>query len=113
MTTLKSLMKKKVDLITKINSFSNLMKGTVYLSARKCSNPQCKCNHDGKKHTSFVLTYSKNGKTQTLSLKRDQKEKVKKLTENYKQIKKYILLLTDINAEIIKQEKKLKIGKQK
>ncbi len=113
MATLKSLMKKKNDLIAKINLFSNLMKGSVYLSVRKCSNPQCKCNHDGKKHKSFVLTYSKKGKTQTLSLKRDQQKKAKKLTENYKKIKKIILQLTDINAEIIKQEKKLKIRKQK
>ena len=108
MPTLKYLIKKKDKLITEINLFSNFIKGTVYLSIRKCSNSKCQCNHGGEKHKSYVLSYSKNGKTKTISLKRNQHQRIKKLTENYKEIKTIILQLTDLNVEIIKQEKNIK-----
>ena len=69
MPNLDSLLKKKTKLISKIRSLNNFMKGTVYLSKRKCSNPNCKCHRDKKKlHKSFVLSFTIDGKTHILSL---------------------------------------------
>ena len=109
MTKMKSLISKRSKLISSIHSFPNLMKGTVYKLHRKCSNPNCKCNKENDYlHSSFVLTFSKNGKSKILSLKSDQQLEVKKLTENYKKIKNLITQITDINIEVFKQEKLIK-----
>lgn len=110
MSNLKALVSQKNKLIADIHSFANLMKGSVYQLNRKCSNKKCQCNKDGSKHSSFVLTYSKKGKTKILSLKKEQEKKVRKLTINYNKFKDIIFRLTNINIEIIKLEKKMEAG---
>jgi len=112
MQKLNSLLKKKENLLSKIKSFDDFMKGTVYLSKRKCSNPNCKCHKDVKYlHKSFVLSFTKNGKTHILSLKKDQTDEIKKLTRNWKDLKELISKLTDINVQIIKLKKELNKNK--
>jgi len=107
MVTLKSLFKKQKEIISKIKSIDNFMKGSIYLLNRKCSNPKCKCNSGGKKHSSYVLTFSEKGKTKILSLKKDQQKEIKNLTEKYKKMNNLILQLTTVNIEIIKKEKEI------
>lgn len=112
MKDLDTLVKEKSNLIAKIKSFNDLMKGTVYLSKRKCSNPKCKCHLDKKYlHKSYVLTVTKNGKTHTLSLRREGVDEVRKLTENWKELKELVSELTDINMQIIKVKKELNKNK--
>ena len=106
------LLKKKRTLLSKIKLFNDFMKGTVYLSKRKCSNPKCKCHQDKKYlHKSYVLTVTKDGKTHTLSLRRGEVDEVRKLTENWKGLKELVSELTDINMQIIKLKKELNRSK--
>ena len=112
MKDLDALLKERLSLIGKIKSFNDFMKGTVYLSKRKCSNPKCKCHQDKKYlHKSYVLTVTKDGKTHTLSLRKGEVDEVRKLTENWKELKELVSELTDINMQIIKLKKELNRSK--
>lgn len=112
MPNLDLLLKKKKKLISKIKSLNDFMKGTVYLSKRKCSNTNCKCHQDKKKlHKSFVLSFTTDGKTRILSLRREQADEIRKLTQNWKDLKGLISKLTDINIQIIKLKKVLNKNK--
>ena len=112
MKNLNVLLKRKKALLSKIKLLDDFMKGTIYLSKRKCSNPKCKCHVDKRYlHKSYVLTVTKNGKTHTLSLRKDEVDEVRKLTENWKELKELVSELTDINMQIIKLKKELNRGK--
>ena len=114
MMNLNVLLKKKRTLLSEIKLLNDFMKGTVYLSKRKCSNPKCKCHIDKKYlHKSHVLTVTKDGRTRTLSLRKDEVDEVRKLTENWKGLKELVSELTDINMQIIKLKKELNRSNEK
>ena len=112
MQNLDLLLKKKIKLLSKIKALNNFMRGTVYLSKRKCSNPNCKCHQDKNKlHKSFVLSFTADGKTHILSLRKEQADEIRKLTQNWKDLKELISKLTYINIQIIKLRKKINKNK--
>ncbi len=82
------------------------MPGNVLEVSTRCGNANCKCSRKEKpeKHKFFQLSYSSNGKTKTLHIKRKDLQTVKDLTENYKTMRKASLTLGDEFAELVKDK---------
>lgn len=53
--------RKMMDVLLSTHPF---VKGTVYLLARRCGKPNCRCKRENKLHKTHVLTYKSEGKSQ-------------------------------------------------
>lgn len=76
-------------LIQKIIQPRHLTKGLIYKRKRKCGNQNCKCAQ-GNLHSSEVLSFSKNGKEQSVYLTKlsmVEIEKIKERVSDYKQFR--------------------------
>jgi hypothetical protein len=67
-------------------SSSPMTKGTAYMLHRKCSKPHCRCAK-GELHTSLVLTASISGKTRLWTIDKDQFERLRQSTAEYRRFR--------------------------
>jgi uncharacterized protein DUF6788 len=70
-----------------------------------CGNPKCKCvnKKDPQKHPYMQLSYTHEGKTKTLSVKKANLAAMQKMTENYKNLRQASLLLGHEAAVLVKK----------
>ena len=72
--------------------------GTVY---RKCGKPNCWCSNKEKKGHPFMrLVFSKQNKLKTKGIPQEDKEWVKKMTENYRNYKQNFQKLRQYEKEL-------------
>ncbi len=65
-----------------------LLKGSVYEINTRCGKPSCHCAApDGARHRNPVLSWSYQGKTQLHTLPAKDLDRIRRLTENYRQFR--------------------------
>ena len=97
-------MTKKELLLRKIGKAGDLMKGSLALTHRKCGKKECRCEK-GEFHKGHFFSYRLRGKSYGLYVPESLVPKVKKLIDNWKELKETIEELTDLNAKLIKKRK--------
>lgn len=97
-------MTKKGTLLRKIGKAGDLMKGSLALTYRKCGKKECRCQK-GKLHKGYFFSYRLKGKSYGLYVPESLVPKVRKLIDNWKELKETVEKLTDLNAKLIKKRK--------
>jgi hypothetical protein len=60
-----------------------MVPGSLYLLRRKCGKPNCRCAR-GELHAAWVLTRSESGRSRLYSVARDQRGRLRPLTQEYR-----------------------------
>ena len=85
---LRELLDNHQRLIENLLQVRQLLKGSVYELKTRCGKPSCHCAApDGARHRSPVLSWSHRGKTQLRSLPAKELDRIRRLTENYRQFR--------------------------
>ena len=79
-----------------------LLKGSVYELNTRCGKPSCHCAApDGARHRTPVLSWSHRGKTQLRSLPAKEVDRIRRLTENYRQFRQGRAALVKLHRRIL------------
>ena len=100
-------MKTDKDLIAITENLLNpgpVLAGKVRTMTSVCGKPGCKCmrKDNPEKHPYNQLSYTKDKKTKTMYVKKVDLDLIKKLTENYRELRQATLDLGHKSAELIK-----------
>lgn len=95
---------KKRKVLKKIASYSEIIQGSITKRMHTCGKPQCRC-HTAKelRHCSYQLSFALQGKTKTITIPKDKLDEVKKGIQQYKNFRRCIIELLDINRTNIKR----------
>ena len=93
----------KSNIVAKIRSLDNVIKGSVYEMKRYCGKKSCSCLRDKRPHKSLFLSFSYKGKTRLVPIKAEQIPEIKRRISDYKELKAAIDELARINAELLRQ----------
>jgi len=99
-----TLENEKTTVLEKIRSLDNVIKGSVYEMKRYCGRPNCKCAKSKTPHRSMFLSFTYQGKTKLIPIKKEQIPQIKKRISDYKELKAGIDELARINAELLRNE---------
>ncbi len=90
------------QLLASLLETRELLKGSVYQLQTRCGKPTCHCAApDGARHTTPVLSWSEQGKTQLRSLPAEEVERTRRLTENYRQFRQTRSTLVKLHQRIL------------
>ena len=70
--------------------------------AVRCGNPQCRCA-SGAKHSSWCLTFKRQGKTRTVHVPRDLVEEVRQWVKEYQRTKQILAQISYQSVQIIRR----------
>jgi len=85
---LRELLDNHQRLIENLLQVRQLLKGSVYELNTRCGKPSCHCAApDGARHSSPVLSWSHRGKTQLRTLAAKDLDRIRRLSENYRQFR--------------------------
>lgn len=79
-----------------------LVAASLCQRAVRCGNPQCRCAR-GEKHSSWCLTFKRQGKTRTVHVPRDLIEEVRQWVKEYQRTKQIVAQISDQSVEIIRR----------
>lgn len=99
-------MKRLEETIKKLMPNGGILPGKVREMYTSCGNANCKCMDakNPQKHSYNQLSYSSKGKTKTLYIKKNDVSMVKKMTNNYQDLRSASLELGDIVAGLSKEK---------
>ena len=81
---------------------SNVMRGTVVETARRCGKPHCACAKDEtKRHPRQVVTVNLGGRTRTKHLDEAHAAVVAQATRNYRRLWHLLDELTEVNLKLL------------
>lgn len=101
-----SLLKKINQSSQQIIAKRSLVKGTIYDSKRKCGHKQCKCATGGQLHSTPVLSFSHQGKAQSVGLSKyapHEREKITQKVNDYREFRQCRAKIVQYFAETIEQ----------
>jgi hypothetical protein len=79
-----------------------LVAASLCQRAVRCGNPQCRCA-SGAKHSSWCLTFKRQGKTRTVHVPRDLVEEVRQWVKEYQRTKQLLSQISDQGLQIIRR----------
>jgi len=72
-------------LVTEMTNVSQMIGASFGMAYRKCGKPGCRCSTDeSKRHPVIRITFTENQKSQTRAIPKKDEQRVKELTDNYK-----------------------------
>lgn len=90
------------QLVETLMEIRELLKGSVYDLKTRCGKPSCRCAApDGARHTTPVLSWSHQGKTQLRSLPAKEVDRTRRLTENYRQFRQTRTALVKLQRQTL------------
>ena len=95
------------ELQKQMSKLGPVMRGSVVKIANKCGNPNCRCAQ-GQKHQQLYFSVSKKGKTKLIFLGKSKVQRARKYSDNYKTMVAIIEEMTDINMQLLKNERSIK-----
>ena len=85
---LRELLEQQQRLVEDLLAVREPLEGSVYELKTRCGKPSCHCAApDGARHTTPVLSWSRQGNIQLRSLSAKEVERVRRFTENYRQFR--------------------------
>ena len=80
----------------------DLVKGSVYPMKTRCGNASCHCaKPEGPLHSATVLSWSQNGKTHVRSLAAGDRARIRRLTENYRRLRRARAALIKLHKQAL------------
>ena len=78
-----------------------LLRGTVYELRRRCGKPSCACAADGPPHSSWVLSWSEQGRTRLRVVPRGSLVEWRLWTSRYQKLRRARARLVTLHAELL------------
>jgi hypothetical protein len=98
------LLKKRNMLWTKIDQYSEFVRGSINSICATCKRSYCICRKKSSQRA-YRLTYKdRQQKTRIVYISRSQLPRIKKMIANYAQLRNLIEQLLETNIKIFKQE---------
>jgi hypothetical protein len=98
----KELEKRREEIVRRMSGLSPWIQGSVVVVKRVCGQKGCACHRGGSKHPAMYLTGKEAGKTVSLYVPRKMEAEVGVWAGNYKQLKKLLREVSEIQAQILK-----------
>jgi len=119
MTTInniKKLEKKQTFLLNELQCIHYMIRGSYGKSYRRCGKPTCWCNKDNKGHPSYRISWTKDSKSRTKAVPKEDIGWIKEMTRNYRTLTKKLRklynelrnLLNNLEDEVIRKTEKLR-----
>lgn len=77
-----------------------MVQGSFYLLKRRCGNPNCRCAR-GELHETWVITRSQHGKGRTFVVPVEDRGRLRRLTQEYRQYIRGRAVLSKRHAQIL------------
>lgn len=77
-----------------------MVQGSFYLLRRKCGKPNCRCAQ-GQLHTSWVITRSEQGQDRIYSVPKDQRGRLRPLTQEYRRYQRARAVLVKRHVQLL------------
>ena len=87
-----------------------MVPGSLYLLRRKCGKPNCRCAQ-GQLHASWVLTRSESGQSRLYAVPRDQRGRLRPLTQEYRRWQRAWARLVKASAALLTRIDQLAEGR--
>jgi hypothetical protein len=99
---IQSLEKKRKSYLNELLHISSMIRGSYKESYCRCGKPTCWCSIDKKSkgHPSHRISWTKNSKSKTKSIPKEDVEWIKEMTENYRKYRTIRTKLRDLNNEL-------------
>ena len=96
--------KKRKDLLKKLAQFPEFVRGSITSVCSTCNRARCICSKKSSR-MAYRLTYKNSQqKTRSVYVKKDQLPRMRKMIDNYAQLRKLIEQLVEVNIEAFKEE---------
>ena len=111
--------KQRSVLLSELQLIGHMIRGTYVETHRKCGKPTCWCANDSKGHPSYQISWTKDAKSRSKAVPREDIFWIKEMTENYRKwrtIRSNIrkledelrILIDKLEDDIIKKTEKLR-----
>lgn len=111
--------KQRSHILSSFQEISQMIRGTYVETHRKCGKVNCWCAKDSKGHPSCQISWSKDGKSRSKAIPKEDTTWIKEMTKNYqkwrslranlRKIEKELLEIIDKREyQVIKRTEKLK-----
>jgi len=100
--TLKKIDKQRSLLLAELQLIGNMIRGTYVETHRKCGKPTCWCANEDKGHPSYQISWTKDAKSRSKAIPREDIAWIKEMTGNYRKWR-------TIRSNIRKLENELRI----
>ena len=77
-----------------------MVQGSFYLLRRKCGNPNCRCAQ-GQLHAGWVITRSEHGQDRIYSVPKDQRGRLRPLTQEYRRYQRARAVLVKRHLKLL------------
>ncbi len=80
----KKLKTEKSGLIKELKAIKRMIRGTYVETHRKCGKPTCRCAREIEGHPSYQISWTKDGRSRSKAIPKDDIPWIKEMTDNYK-----------------------------
>ena len=96
--------KKRNELLNKLAQFPEFVRGSITSVCSTCNRARCICSKKSSR-MAYRLTYKNSQqKTRSVYVKKDQLPRMRKMIDNYAQLRKLIEQLVEVNIEAFKED---------
>ena len=88
--------------LRQLREIGPLVAASLCQRAVRCGNPQCRCAR-GEKHSSWCLTFKRQGKTRTVHVPRNLIEEVRQWVKEYHRTKQLLAQISEQSVQIIRR----------
>jgi hypothetical protein len=92
---------KRELLLRRLATITDIVRGSVVLMKRPCTYPGCRKCASGERHPTWVLTYSRGGKTRTVYLGKGRQAQARRMVAQYRLMTELIEQLCEINLSLL------------
>lgn len=96
--------RKRKLLLTRLAATGQFIRGSVVLMKRRCTRPQCPRCLSGQRHPTWVLTYSRKGKTRTVYLGQKRLDDARRMVAQHKVLMDLVDQIAEINLALLIQK---------
>jgi hypothetical protein len=97
--------RKRQALAEKLAQYPDFVRGSVTSVCSTCNRARCICRKKSSSRKAYRLTYKdRQQKTRTVYVRQEQLPKVRKMIDNFAQVRKIIEQLVEANIEVFKAE---------
>lgn len=81
---LKKIEKQRSLLLSELQLIGHMIRGTYVETHRKCGKPNCWCANDSKGHPGYQISWTKNARSRSKAIPREDIFWIKEMTGNYR-----------------------------
>lgn len=95
------LERKRTLLLKRLAAAGDFVRGSVVLMKRKCIRPSCPRCRAGERHPTWVLTYSRSGRTRTVYLGQKRLADARRMVARHRALMDLIDQIAEINLALL------------